>query len=291
MPKIILRNMKTNIPLILLLISFVFPINLYGQNINVKYLPAGESGKVLFSISSLSENNFNVSTDGIFSDVIISEDAGEKHVLASISVDLFSSDGILDATNYIWVCMTEDLTIKFYYPVGTQRVFKFNEGISLFSLHYGWGKLGAIDQNGKVIMNPEYDYISKNGIQLNGICDIRTGTSDVAFKCSVFELGLLTPKYHFNIYFDDIVSRLSTIHNEYDVIINTDSFNEMINQIENDNDARMYLWGIYKMFNLNYESALYYFNRIEDVTRFPTLSCNVSQCVELLDMQEDRLRQ
>lgn len=259
-----------------------------GQNLRVRYESHRDFGRPLFSLlSSVNDSSF-VETDGIFSDVQIGDDSGVKHAIASISVDRYhASEGSdsykdYDITNDIWMCLNGNLRIRFYYPVGTRRAFPFCDGISLFSMKYVDGMMGAVDLEGNVIMHPKYDYIVKKGLTINGICDIVSNT-DVVFKCEIFELGSSVPKLHMDVLFDDTIDRESTVHDRFSDLIDSAKFQNMIDALDVDNDSKMYLWGIHEMLNMNYESSLRYFTNIKMHERFRNLSENINLCKELMN--------
>lgn len=278
--------MRINISNWLLLTLIFLPTYVCGQDIRARYDSGRSTGRQLFSALSSTETGYSIETDGIFSSLRIGEDAGFKHIIASISIDRYiykkDSDSYKDYDffNDIWLCLDDNLIIRFYYPVGTLRAFTFSDGISLFSFHNVEGMLGAVNSEGAVVMRPVYNYIAKNDLHLNGICDIVRG-SDVTFKCEVYEFGSLTPEYYFNVIFEDVIDRDSTVHDRFYNMVNPDAFQKMLDNIQLENDSRMYLWGIHEMLNMNYEKALNMFRQINDTKLFTSLHVNIDQCEKL----------
>ena len=274
--------MKINLIKFVPFLCFLLSNNVIGQEINIEYKSSRNSGRILYSLSyNSSDGNDNFQTDPIFSKAIISDYNGCKYIIASISIDRYISKNDIDINNNIWLCMYDDCKIKFYYPIGTKRAYPFSKGISLFSIRNIDGGVGAVDLNGNIILPPIYDYITDNDLYYIGIQAIRQNTSLVAFSCNIFEKKSLEEIYRFQVLFDDELPRSFPIHEEFSELIDNKSFTEMITNETYDNDDRMYLWGIHKMLNLDFERALFYFRQIYKKSSFKNLKINMHQCNKL----------
>ncbi len=274
--------MKINLIKFVPLLCFLLSNNVIGQEINIESKFSRNSGRILFSLSyNSSDGNADVQTDPIFSKAIISEYEGGKYIIASISIDRYISKNDIDIDNDIWLCMYDDFKIKFYYPIGTKQAYPFTKGISLFSIRNIGGGIGAVDFNGNMIIPPDYDFITVNNLYYTGIQAIRQNTSLVAFNCNIFEKKSLEEIYRFQVLFDDELPRSFPIHEEFSELIDNKSFTEMITNETYDNDDRMYLWGIHKMLNLDFERALLYFRQINKKSSFKNLKINMRQCNKL----------
>ena len=87
-------DMKINVIKLIVVISFLLPNILLGQDIKVRHKPSLKSDRILFSIYVVdSTGNESVRTDQIFSKVITgNDDTMEKHVIASITIGKYESN-------------------------------------------------------------------------------------------------------------------------------------------------------------------------------------------------------
>ena len=74
------------------------------------------------------------------------------------------------------------------------------------------------------------------------------------------------------------MDRDPTVHDRFYNMVNPEAFQKMLDNIQLENDSRMYLWGIHEMLNMNYEKALNRFRQINDTKSFTSLHVNIDQC-------------
>ena len=277
-------DMKINVIKLIVVISFLLPNILLGQDIKVRHKPSLKSDRILFSIYVVdSTGNESVRTDQIFSKVITgNDDTMEKHVIASITIGKYESNNQGYHHDDIWLCLDQGLQILFLYPYGTQYAHPFVDGISLFSFNRTDGFMGAVDLKGNTVLQPKYDYITYTDKFLNGIMQSLYERHVVVFECNIFNREGSEPEYTYQVFLDNNVPIYTTVHNEYSTLVNTDSFNKMINDIETDNDTRIYLLGVHEMLNMNFERALCYFGQVDNPSSFCMLTHNICECKKIL---------
>ena len=278
-------DMKINVIKLIVVISFLLPDMLLGQDIKVRHRPSLKSDRILFSIYVVdSTGNESVGTDQIFSKVITgNDDVMEKRVIASISIGKCESNNQEYHHDDIWLCLDQGLEILFLYPFGTQYAYPFVDGISLFSFNRTNGYMGAVDLKGNTVLQPKYDYITYTDKYLNGIVQSLSERHVVVFECNMFNREGSKLEYTYQVFLDNNVPIYTTVHNEYSTLVSTDSFSKMINDIETDNDTRTYLLGIHEMLNMNFERALCYFGQVKDRPAFRMLINNICLCEKMLN--------
>lgn len=275
--------MKINIIKLLLLTTIFLSDFVYGQDLTISYGGKRDHGGILFSLLCLDgEGNVITKTDPIFSKARIVKDSLRQYVVASIEITGYQTDKSIGFIDRIWLCLDDRLRVAFYYPIGTVEACGLDDGVSLFSYDRNFDIVGAVDSIGNIIMQPGYEYITKNSRLLNGINRIVDESSAVVLQCNVFKQGNMEPEYTYDVLIDEKVPVLLSIHNEYLNLIYVKSFSDMLQEIEYDSDTRLYLWGIHEMLNLNYEIALSYFKQIENMDYFKYLENNIKQCKELI---------
>ena len=254
-----------------------------GQEIKVSYAGESASGGILYSLSRLDiGGKVMIETSGIFSSVKIVNLGLRQGVIASIDIVGYKSDKSINCLDQLWLYLNDELRVVFYYPVGTKMVYGLKDGVSLFSYDHNCDIVGAIDSIGHIIMQPKYEYITKNGRYMNGINRRYGESSSVVFECSVFKYGEAEPNYTYDVFFDDKVPIYVTVHNEYSKLIDCKTFSDMLQDIDYHYDVQLYLKGIHEFLNMNYKKALSYFEQIENKDSFRYLSNNIQQCNELI---------
>lgn len=106
------------------------------------YFPDGKGGYFNLKVIDSSTNNVRDSLPAIFSSVDWDRKSGDDFVVAGLG---FSASFVLDTS----------LTTRAVFPYNS-RHRGFVNGICLFE--YQWG-IGALDVNGNIVIEPEYDYI------------------------------------------------------------------------------------------------------------------------------------
>lgn len=290
MQKIKSDYMKLRIYSVMFIMSFIVPLTVSAQDIKVTLKNSRSSGRLLFSIESNEYNNEEIiETDGIFSKVVVGQEDNAQSIIASISIDRYLAKDI-DFDNDIWMCLNHDLTIKFYFPVGTCRAYPFVDGISLFSLSKTDNLLGAVDANGRTILPPQYDLISKSDTIINGINVCHIDSNNVIFQCDVYSIKSLHKIYEYKVYFDDTLPRTGPIHNEFSEIIDKSQFIMMLEDNEYNIDQVHYLWGIHNMLNLNFKRAIENFERISTTSSLAKPRKNINECKIMIRKMNYQLR-
>lgn len=283
MPKKYCVNMKINIIRLLLMTTILFADVMLGQDIKITYGGESANGGILFSLSRLDvDGRVITKTEAIFSSASIIKDSLRQNIIASIDVVGQNPDKSIKFIDQLWLCLNDGFRVIFYYPIGTKAACGLKDGVSIFSYDRNFDIIGAVDSIGNIIMQPQYEYITNNGILLNGINIIKDESSEIVFQCKVFKRGDSEPDYTYDVIFDKKVPIYVTVHNEYSYLIDTRSFPAMLQDVEYDNDARLYLSGIHEMLNMNYETALSYFNQIANRVSFMYLERNIKVCEELI---------
>lgn len=265
---------------ILLLISLFVSLGVTAQEIRVSREHKSNTGRGCFSISSYNaDKNEEIETEAIFSWVRKGDDNGFKHFIASIPVDKFSKNGEVISFDDVFLCLDHLLNVRFLYPMGTKLALPFQDGISRFALNGVEGQVGVVDSLGNLMIPPVYDYITKSGSQLNGISVNKNNENEVVFQCSVFTQE--GKDCEFSVLFDDGLPMSRAIHNEFECLVEFESFQQMLKCVAYNEDELNYLHGIFNMLNLNFKTALAHFNRIENQSRFKNLRKNNRQCKKL----------
>jgi len=268
----------------LLLLTTIFLSNVVsGQELKISYGGERDNGGILFSLSRLdADGNVILKTDPIFSKAIIIKDSIRQNVIASIEIIGQQPNKCINFIDKLWLFLNDRLRAVFYYPIGTIEACGLKDGVSLFSYDRNFEIVGAVDSIGNIIMQPKYEYITKKGQFLNGINRIMDESSAIVLQCCLFKQGNIEPEYIYDVLLDETVPILLSIHNEYSSLIDAESFSEMLQDIEYDNDTQLYLWGIHKMLNMDFSNALSSFKKIENMASFMGLEDNMRQCKKIL---------
>lgn len=274
--------MKINIIKLLLLTTIFLSEFLFGQELKISYGGGSDNGGILFSLSRLdSDGNVITKTDPIFSKARIVKDSLMQYAIASIEITGYQSDKSIDFIDRLWLCLNDKLRTVFHYPIGTMEARGLQDGVSLFSYDRNFDIVGAVDSIGNIILQPEYEYITKNGMLLNGINKTMDESSTVVLQCSIFKQGNTESDYTYDVLIDKKIPILLFIHNEYFCLIDAKRFSWMLKEMEYDNDTRLYLCAVHEMLNINYKTALSYFNQIAKKDSFKHLERNIKRCEEL----------
>lgn len=279
--------MKRNITKLLFVLSIFFSVSIHAQNIRVANSYNQNTGLINFALFIIDENGKVIAkTDAVFSSAKVIDTSTGQNVIAAIPVGRYLSNDEYRFSE-IWLCLDNDLEIKFYYPVGTTYVRTWKDDITLFFTSSIDGHTGAINSNGDVILNPKYTYLTLSGIYINGITELKETYQSIIFHCDVYNKIHITQHYTFNVVFDlNVPIYIKPIaHKTYSPLINTVEFSEMMKEYDSyyDNDAKLYLWGVHMMLNMNYKEALSFFAKIENKSFFHGIEDNIHQCKEILD--------
>lgn len=275
--------MKSSIINYLIAIFILLPCKLFGQEIKISYGGKSNSGGPLFSISYLDNHNgYKINTDAMFSNAVVCDDAEEKQIIASININLYLQDDLSHIDNEIWLCLNENLTIRFYYPVGTTKVYSFINGASLYSLSGDANKKGVIDSWGNVIVQPRFEYVIGNNTNFNGITILNDDDSTLVLQCEIFKHGKTKPQNKIPIIVDNKVNRLTAVHNELLELMNPESVSDLTEDLGRTNSENLYINGIQKMLDMDYYNALLLFYQIDDSFSFLGLKENIRVCKKMI---------
>ncbi len=156
--------MKTRHKLIfIILLLFAFLSDSYAQRFY--YFPDGTGGYFTLKVIDRNTNNVRDSLPAIFSSVHRNRKSGDDFVIAELG---FNASFVLDTA----------LTIRAVFPYNS-RHRGFVNGICLFEYQCG---IGALDVDGNIVIEPEYDYIfySDNGlVALKRLCQMSDNCFEV----------------------------------------------------------------------------------------------------------------
>ncbi len=156
--------MKTRHKLIfIILLLFAFLSDSYAQRFY--YFPDGTGGYFNLKVIDRNTNNVRDSLPAIFSSVHRNRKSGDDFVIAELG---FNASFVLDTA----------LTIRAVFPYNS-RHRGFVNGICLFEYQCG---IGALDVDGNIVIEPEYDYIfySDNGlVALKRLCQMSDNCFEV----------------------------------------------------------------------------------------------------------------
>ena len=129
-------------------------------------------------------------------------------------------------------------------------------------------------------MSPIYDYIITSDAQLNGIHVNKNHENEVVFLCSIYMQD--KRNYEFSVLFEDVLPMSRSIHNEFECLVDPESFHQMLKSVSYNEDELNYLSGVFNMLNLDFKTALTHFNQVKNTSRFEKLVGNIRQCEKLL---------
>ena len=264
---------------------FISQTNMFGQQVKVHYHGSRDGGVHCFAFSSRdSLGNVIAQTDADYSFFLVFDtDSGQNVITSIISAELLQDGDYKYSHN--WLCLDNHLQVKFFYPERTIRAFPLEDGVTTFDTSRIDGHTGAVNINGEVLLGPKYTYITLLDQYVNGIAKVWWTSNRILFHCDIINRYSLKKECEFNVVFDaDVPMYLWTPHREYRFFIEHDSFKELISDCgsDYDSDTLEYFWGLYKMFNMNFEEALSHFEKIDDKASFNGLYENILQCKRLL---------
>lgn len=134
----------------------------HGQELKTTVVPPDkqnteEYGKYgMFGVRAVdSDGNTINEVPPIFSSTRTGNDNGFRYAVCEYCFE--NKETVMEQ---IWLCLDENLCVKFYYPPGTQGAWSVRNGISIFSKIYfndEIREMGAIDTTGRIIFFPEYE--------------------------------------------------------------------------------------------------------------------------------------
>lgn len=274
-------TMKIRTIKVIVLLHCLVSISTHAQKIRASRDHKMNSDRICFSVSCYDEDKKSeIETDAIFSWARKGDDNGFKYFVASIPIDKFSEKGEVISYDDVFLCLDQRLNLRFSYPIGTKLVLPFRDGISRFALNEIEGQVGAIDSTGNIVMSPIYDYIITSSAQLNGILVNKNHENEVVFLCSIYMRD--KRNYEFSVLFEDVLPMSRSIHNEFECLVDPESFQQMLKSVSYNEDELNYLSGVFNMLNLNFKTALTYFDQVKNTSRFKKLAGNIRQCKKLL---------
>ena len=264
---------------------FISQTNMFGQKLKVHFHGHRDGGVLCFAFSSRdSLGNVIAQTDADYSFFDVFDTDCGQNAITLITTATLLQDGDYKYS-YRWLCLDSHLQIKFFYPQRTIYAYPWKDGITLFKTSRIDGHTGAVNSKGELLLGPKYIYFTMLNQYVNGITKFMRTDSSYVFHCDVVDRYSFKKECEFNVIFDtEVPMHLWTPHGEYRFFIEEEYFNDLMTEFgsDYDSDTLEYLWGLYEMFNMNFEEALSHFEKIESKASFHGLFENIIQCKCLL---------